>query len=59
MEIPPEGGCGSSLSTTLRRPIASLIIMVERSSRDSIERAVCLYLSGMQQKSFSTALSLL
>ena len=37
MEIPPEGGCGSSLSTTLRRPIASSIDMVERSSRDSIE----------------------
>ena len=46
MEIPPEGGCGSSLSMTLRQPIASSIIMVERSSRDSIERAVCLYLSG-------------
>jgi len=57
MEMPPERGCGSSLSTTLRRPIASSIDMVERSSRVSIERAICLYFSGMQRKSFSTALS--
>ena len=32
------------MATTLRRLIASSIVMVERSSRDSIERAVCLYL---------------
>jgi hypothetical protein len=55
--IGPEGACGSSPSTTLRRPIASSIVIVERSSRDSIERAICLYFSGMQRKSFSTALS--
>jgi hypothetical protein len=48
--------CGSSPSTTLRRPIASSIVIVERSSRYSIERAICLYFSRMQQKSFSTAL---
>ena len=40
-----------------RRPIASSIVMVERSSRESIERAVCVYLSGTHRKSFSTALS--
>jgi hypothetical protein len=39
MVIGPERGCGSSPSTTLRRPIASSIDIVERSSRDSIERA--------------------
>jgi hypothetical protein len=55
--IGPEGACGSSPSTTLRRPIASSIVIVERSSRDSIDRAICLYFSGMQRKSFSTALS--
>jgi hypothetical protein len=55
--IGPERGCGSSPSTTLRRPIASSIDIVERSSRDSIERAICLYFSGMHRKSFSTALS--
>jgi hypothetical protein len=49
--------CGSSPSMTLRRPIASSIDIVERSGRDSIERAIYLYFSGMQQKSFSTALS--
>jgi hypothetical protein len=37
--IGPERGCGSSPSTTLRQPIASLIDIVERSSRDLIERA--------------------
>jgi hypothetical protein len=55
--IGPERGCGSSPSTTLRRPIASSIDIVERSSRDSIERAICLYFSGIHRKSFSTALS--
>jgi hypothetical protein len=35
--IVPERGCGSSPSTTLRRPIASSINIMERSSRDSIE----------------------
>jgi hypothetical protein len=39
--IGPERGCGSSPSTTLRRPIASSIDIVERSSRDSIERSAC------------------
>jgi hypothetical protein len=33
-----------------------LIDIVERSSRDSIERAICLYFSGMHRKSFSTTL---
>jgi hypothetical protein len=33
----PERGCGSSPSMTLRRPIASSIDIMERSSRDSIE----------------------
>ena len=56
MVMGPERDCGSSLSTTLRRPIASSIDIVERSSRDSIERAICLYFSGTQRKSFSTAL---
>jgi hypothetical protein len=37
--IGPERGCGSSPSTTLRRPIASSIDIVERPSRESIERA--------------------
>jgi hypothetical protein len=55
--IGPERGCGSSPSTTLRRPIASLIDIVERSSRDSFERAIYLYFSGMHRKIFSTALS--
>jgi hypothetical protein len=55
--IGPERGYGSSLSMTLRRPIASTIDIVERSSRDSIERAICLYFSEMHRKSFSTALS--
>jgi hypothetical protein len=55
--IGPERGCGSSPSTTLRRPIASSINIVERSRRDSIERAICLYFLGMHRKSFSTALS--
>ena len=31
----PKRDCGSSLSTTLRRPITSLINIVERSSKDS------------------------
>jgi hypothetical protein len=30
---------------------------MERSSRDSIERVICLYFSGMHRKSFSMALS--
>jgi hypothetical protein len=55
--IGPERGCDSSPSTTLSRLIASSIDIVERSSRDSIERAICLYFSGMHRKSFSTALS--
>jgi hypothetical protein len=55
--IGPERECGSSPSTTLRRPIASSINIVGRFSRDSTDRAICLYFSGMQQKSFSTALS--
>jgi hypothetical protein len=55
--IGPERGCGSSSSTTLRRPITSSIDNVERSSRDSIERGIYLYFSGMQRKSFSMALS--
>jgi hypothetical protein len=55
--IGPERGCGSSPSTTLRRPIASSINIMERSSRDSIERTIYLYFSGMHRKSFSTALS--
>jgi hypothetical protein len=37
MVIGPERGCGSSPSMTLKRPIASSINIVERSSRDSIE----------------------
>jgi hypothetical protein len=53
----PDRGCGSSVSMTLRRPIASSIVIVERSSSDSIERAICLYFSGTQRRSFSTALS--
>jgi hypothetical protein len=56
MVIGPDRGCGSSPSMTLRQPIASSIDIVERSSRDSIERAICLYFSGMHRKSFSTAL---
>jgi hypothetical protein len=55
--IGTERGCGSSPSRTLRRPIASSIDIMERTSRDSIERMICLYFSGMQRKSFSTALS--
>jgi hypothetical protein len=39
--IGPERVCGSSPSTTLRRLIASSIVIVERSSRDSIERSAC------------------
>jgi hypothetical protein len=50
--IGPERGYGSSPSMTLRRPIASSIDIVERSSINSIERAICLYFSGMQRKSF-------
>jgi hypothetical protein len=57
MVIGLERACSSSPSTTLRRSIAFSIIIVERSSRDSIERAIYLYFLGMQQKSFSTALS--
>ena len=56
MAMGPERNCGSSLSTTLRLPITSSIDIVERSSRESIERAICLYFSGTQRKSFSTAL---
>jgi hypothetical protein len=52
----PERHCGSSLSMTLRRPYGSSIIIMERSSRDSIERAIYLYLSRTQRKSFSTTL---
>jgi hypothetical protein len=55
--IGPERGCGLSPSMTLRRPIASLINIVERSSRDSIERVIYLYFSGMHWKSFSMTLS--
>jgi hypothetical protein len=55
--IGPERGYGSSPSTTLRRPIASSIDIMKRFSRDSIERAICLYFSGMHRKSFTTALS--
>jgi hypothetical protein len=44
MVMGPERGCGSSTSTTLRRPIASSIDIVERSRRDSTERTICLYL---------------
>jgi hypothetical protein len=40
--IGPERGCSSSLSTTLRRLIASSIDIVERSSRDSIDLLVLL-----------------
>jgi hypothetical protein len=57
MVIGPERVCGSSSSTTLRRSIASSIGIVEWSSRDSIDRAICLYFLGMQQKSFLMALS--
>jgi hypothetical protein len=32
---------------------------MERSSRDSIERAICLYFSGMHRKNISTALLVL
>jgi hypothetical protein len=49
MVIGLERVCGSSPSTTMRRPIASLIVIVERSSKDSIKRAICLYFSMMQQ----------
>ena len=56
MVMGPERDCGSSLSTTLRRPIASLIDIVERSSRDSIEQAICLYFSGTQRKLFDSSL---
>jgi hypothetical protein len=38
--IGPKRCCDSSSLTTLRRPIASSIDIVERSSRDSIERAI-------------------
>jgi hypothetical protein len=51
----PDGGCGSSVSTTLRRPIASSIVIVD--IRDSTPRAICLYFSGTQRKSVSMALS--
>jgi hypothetical protein len=57
MVIGPERDCGLSPSTTLRQPIASSIDIVERSSRDSIERVICLYFSGMHRKSFLMALS--
>ena len=53
MVMGPERDCGSSLSMTLRRPIASSIDIVERSSRDSIERAICLYFSGTQREMLS------
>ncbi|PUZ60499.1 hypothetical protein GQ55_4G133600 [Panicum hallii var. hallii] len=52
-----EESCGSSVSTTLRRPIASSIDIVERSTGDSTERTICLYFGGAQRKSFSIALS--
>ena len=42
----PERDCGSSLLTTLRQPIASSIVIVEWSNKDSIERAICLYFLG-------------
>jgi hypothetical protein len=52
-----EESCGLSASTTLRRPIASSIDIVERSTRDSTEQTIYLYFGGAQRKSFSIALS--
>ena len=59
MVMGPERDCGSTLSMALRRPIASSIDIMERSSRDSIKRAIYLYFLRTQQKTFFIALSLL